>query len=113
MAQRAGDEAVTAAFRELSRYVGAIGFVRSTYVKTRVRGLVVLDAESSIVGKDRPLYCVWEQVGGEDLGLRPENMAQKKVGIRVTRPGVYKFELAVSDGARGGNPLTVTVEVLE
>jgi len=59
------------------------------------------------------MYCVWEQVDGEEIGLRPEQMAQKRVAIRINRPGTYKFELAVSDGVRGGNPVTVTVEVTE
>ena len=110
---RPNDEAVLAAFKELSKHVGAIAVVRSTHVKAKVRGLVVLDAELSIVAPGRPLYCVWEQVEGEDLGLRPENMAQKKVGIRIPQPGIYAFEVAVSDGSRGGTPVRVTVEVVE
>jgi hypothetical protein len=111
--QKPADEAVVAAFKDLSKHVGAIALVRSTTVRSKVKGLVVLDAEPSIVSKDRQMYCVWEQVAGEDLGLRPENLAQKKVGVRITRPGTYKFDLAVSDGVRGGNPVSVTVEVVE
>jgi len=110
---RTADEAAFSAMKEISKHVGAIALVRSTHVKAKVRGLVVLDAEPSIVAPGRPMYCVWEQVEGEDLGLRPENMAQKKVGIRIPQPGMYAFELAVSDGSRGGTPVKVTVEVSE
>jgi tetratricopeptide (TPR) repeat protein len=111
--QKPGDESVMTHFRELSKSVGAIAIPRSTYVKSKINGLTVLDASLSIVPKDRPMYCVWEQVAGEDLGQRPEKLAQKTVGIKIPRPGVYKFVLAVSDGIRGGNPVTVTVEVEE
>ena len=112
-ARKPGDEEVLKAFQDLSKYTGAIALVKDPLVKAKIRGLVVLDAEASIVPKDRPLYCVWVQVAGEDLTLRPENLTQKKLGLRITNPGTYKFELAVSDGQRGGNPVTVTVVVEE
>ena len=111
-----GDETVVAAFQELANHIGAIALVKNPVVKAKARGLVVLDAEASIVpkiSKEHPLYCVWNQVAGEDLNQRPENLNQKKVGLVIPRPGIYKFELAVSDGIRGGNPVTVTVEVSE
>jgi tetratricopeptide (TPR) repeat protein len=112
-ALKPGEEAVISAFRELSEYIGAIALVKNEHVQTKAKGLVVLDAEASIGPKDKPLYCVWEQVDGEDLGLRPESLADKTVKFKIRKPGIYKFELAVSDGVRGGNPLTVTVEVEE
>ncbi len=112
-AVKPGDEALISAFRELSEYVGAIALVKNTTVQSKVRGLVILDGSASIGPKDKPLYCVWEQTGGEDLALRAEQMADKQVSFKIRSPGVYKFDLAVSDGVRGGNPVTVTVEVEE
>ena len=112
-ALKPGDEGVISAFRELSEYIGAIALVKNQLVQTKAKGLVVLDAEASIGPQGKPLYCVWEQVEGEDLGIRPESLADKTVKFKIRKPGVYKFELAVSDGVRGGNPLTVTVEVEE
>jgi hypothetical protein len=114
-AQKPGDEKVVSAFKELARYIGAIALVKNTMVKAKVNGLVVLDASACIAPKD-VLYCAWEQVDGESLSLRPEALvpnAEKKVGFRIRSPGTYKFDLAVSDGVRGGNPVTVTVEVSE
>ena len=112
-AKRPGDKAVLAAFAELSKYVNVIAIASNPVIKAKVRGLVVLDAAQSIVPKGKPMYCVWEQVDGEKLPLRPEDLSQKKVGLRIPCPGIYKFELAVSDGSLGGNPVTVTVEVVE
>ena len=40
---------------------------------------MILDSAASIGPKDKPLYCVWEQVAGDDLALRPESMADKQV----------------------------------
>ena len=112
-AKKPGDPDVLAAFTELSKYAKVIAIVSAPVIKAPARGLAVLNAELSIVPKGKPLYCVWEQVGGEKLPLRPEDLSQKKVGLRIPRPGIYKFELAVSDGSKGGNPVTVTVEVGE
>ena len=109
-----GDETVSAEFRNLAEYIGAIALVKNAALKTRVKGMVVLDASASIAPKEKPLYLVWEQVDGENLGLRREELTEKIVSLKKIRtPGVYKFELAVSDGIRGGNPVTVTVEVEE
>ncbi|HEY3323786.1 MAG TPA: tetratricopeptide repeat protein [Planctomycetota bacterium] len=114
LAQKPEEPRPMAALKELAKHVHTIALVRSgLYQKTKVRGLVVLDAETSIVPADRPMYCVWEQVDGEELGLRAEDLAQKRVCFRIKKPGIYKFQLAVSDGQRGGNPVTVTVEVSE
>jgi hypothetical protein len=112
-ALKPANEDVIAAFQDLAKHAGPIALVRAAVVRAKPNGLVVLDAEPSIIVKDKPFYCVWEQVDGEDLCLRPENMAQKKVGIRIKKVGTYKFEIAVSDGVRGGNPLSVVVEVSE
>jgi len=112
-AKKPGDKDILAAFTELSKHVNVIAIASNPVIKAKVRGLVVLDATQSIVPNGRPLYCVWEQVGGEKLQVRPEDLSQKKVGLRIPRAGIYKFELAVSDGSRGGNPVTVTVEVVE
>jgi len=108
-----GNDAVVSAFRDLAEHIGAIALVKNQTVKSKARGLVVLDGESSIAPKDKPLFCVWQQTAGEDLGLRPETMNDKTAKVRIFRPGTYKFDLAVSDGIRGGNPVTVTVEVGE
>jgi tetratricopeptide (TPR) repeat protein len=112
-AKKPGDESVMAAFRELAAHVKVIAIPISATINAKAKGLVALDAEPSIVPKGKPIYCVWEQVAGEPLNLRPEDMAQKKVGLKVARPGTYKFELTVSDGSFGGNPVTVTVEIAE
>jgi len=112
-AKKPGDEQVANAFRELSKQVGTIALVLNTQIRAKVNGLVVLDAEPSIGPKDKSLYYVWEQVDGEPLEVRPEMLAQKRVGLRIRRAGTYKFDLAVSDGSRGGNPVSVTVEVSE
>jgi len=113
-AKKPGDDNVMAAFRELAKCgVPVIAIPRNPFIKAKARGLVALDAEPSLRPKGRPLYCVWEQVAGEPLNLRPEDLSQPKVGIRIPRPGTYKFELVISDGGQGGNPVTVTVEVAE
>ena len=116
--QKPGDADVHKAFQDLAQHAGAIALVQNTYVRSKTKGLVVLDAEASVAPKDekgvlKSLYFVWEQTEGNDLNLRAENLVQKKVGIRISKPGIYKFELAVSDGVHGGNPVTVTVEVFE
>jgi tetratricopeptide (TPR) repeat protein len=112
-AKRPGDETVMAAFKELSKHMRVIAIPRNPVIKVKPRALVVLDAGLSIV-PGSTFYCVWEQIGGEDLGIRPEEMAKKVVGLpRSMKPGTYTFELAVSDGTRGGNPVKVTVEVTE
>jgi hypothetical protein len=114
--QKPGDPDVTAQFEELAKrpQVGVIALVRSTTLRSKPKGLVVLNAESSIVfPKEKPAYYAWEQVDGKDLAIRREDLAQKKVGLKIKDPGIYKFELVVSDGTRGGNPVTVTVEVQE
>jgi len=112
-AKKPGDEQVLNEFRELSKQVGTIALVLNTQIRAKVNGLVVLDAEPSIGPKEKSLYYVWEQVDGEPLEVRPEMLAQKRVGLRIRKPGTYKFDLAVSDGSRGGNPVSVTVEVAE
>jgi tetratricopeptide (TPR) repeat protein len=113
--QKPGDEKVVAALKELAKHHGAIALVKNTYVKTKANGLVVLDCSPSIAPEET-LYCAWEQSDGDPLGLRPEQLipnAQKTVSFKIRTPGTYKFDLAVSDGVRGGNPVTVTVEVGE
>jgi len=117
-ALKPGDEAAHIALKDISKYVGAIAVPRSMRMKVKSKGLVVLDGEPSIVpdkrggtSDKRQIFCIWEQVAGEPLNLRPETLAHETVMLRITEPGTYKFELVVSDGVRGGSPATVTVEV--
>ncbi|MCY3020524.1 MAG: hypothetical protein NTW87_16000 [Planctomycetota bacterium] len=112
-ARKSGDDTVMAAFKDLCKHVGVIGIVRNPFIKSKVRGLVVLNAEPSFSSGGKKLYYSWQQKAGEELNLRPEDMFQKVVGVRIYKPGVYKFELAVSDGGLGSSPVTVTVEVTE
>jgi tetratricopeptide (TPR) repeat protein len=108
-----GEARLIAAFQELANHTGAVALVASSSVKAKPNGLVVLNAESSVGPKDKPLYFSWRQVDGEDLGLRPEQLADKKIGLRIPKAGVYKFDVAVSDGIKGGSPVSVVVEVLD
>jgi hypothetical protein len=118
-AQKPSDPAVLEAFDNVAKHSGAIALAKNLYITAKVRGLIILDAEPSIApidkktGKPKPLYYSWEQSDGEELDLRTEEMAYKKVKVRIPKAGIYKFDLAVSDGAKGGNPVTVTVEVVE
>ena len=107
------DAEVLEQFTALSTHVGAIALVSSQNVSAKKNGLVILNAEPSslIFPKDKQLFYAWEQIEGPELDLRRENLTSKKLGLRIKDPGVYKFELVVSDGVRGGNPVTVTVEV--
>lgn len=100
-------------FTALSKHVGAIALVSSLSVSAKKNGLVILNAEPSslIFPEGKQLFYAWEQVEGPELDLRRENLTSKKLGLKIKDPGVYKFELVVSDGVRGGNPVTVTVEV--
>lgn len=112
--QTAPEEAekeLTAQFTELSKYAGAIALVSSRHLISKKNGLVVLNAEPSVVYGGKTLYYAWEQKDGPELDLRRENLASKKLGLKIKEPGTYVFELVVSDGNRGGNPVTVTVEV--
>jgi tetratricopeptide (TPR) repeat protein len=101
------------AFQELADHAGAVALVEQPLVKAKANGLVVLNAEPSVGPQGKPLYFSWRQVDGEDLGLRPEQLAEKKVGLRIPKAGTYKFDIAVSDGIKGGSPITVTVEVID
>ena len=112
-----GDTDVTVLFEDLAKQVGVIALVKSPMLISKPNGLVVLNAEPSIVfpkekdGRPAPMYYAWEQVEGKDLSIRREDLVNKMIGLRIKYPGTYKFELVVSDGTRGGNPVTVTVEV--
>jgi len=55
----------------------------------------------------------WKQVSGEDLKLRPSDLAKGRVGLRVFRPGTYRFTLVVSDGQNRSAPAYLDVEVIE
>ena len=108
------DPEVLAQFEELAKQVGVIALARVTHLTSKPKGLVRLDAQPSLVfPKEKTLYYAWDQVEGKDLGLRSEDLNSKLIGLKIKDPGIYKFELTVSDGARGANPVTVTVEVRE
>ena len=110
--QKPEDPAVKAQFKELAKQVGVIALVKSSTVTCKPNGLVVLSAEPSIIyPEDKKMYWVWQQIDGKALDLRREQLDKQMVGLRIKVPGVYKFELVVSDGSRGGNPVSVTVEV--
>ncbi|MEI6232539.1 MAG: hypothetical protein WCT04_05775 [Planctomycetota bacterium] len=106
------DVGVKGQFDELAKQVGVVALVKSPLLISKPNGLVVLNAEPSIVYPEgKPMYYAWQQVDGKELNLRREDLDKKTVGLRIKIPGTYKFELVVSDGSRGGNPVTVIVEV--
>ncbi len=106
------DLEVKAQFEELAKQVGVIALVKSPVLISKPNGLVVLNAEPSIVFPEgKVMYYAWQQVDGKELNIRHEDLDKKMVGLRIKNPGTYKFELVVSDGTRGGNPVTVVVEV--
>ena len=91
-----------------------IALVKQQHVISRPKGNGRAQRRMSIVfPKDKTMYYAWEQVDGKDLNLRREDLNKKLVGLKIKDPGVYKFELTVSDGARGGNPVTVIVTIAE
>lgn len=106
------DLEVKAQFEDLAQQVGVIALVKSPMLISKPNGLVVLNAEPSIVFPEgKTMYYAWQQVDGKELNIRHEDLDKKMVGLRIKNPGTYKFELVVSDGTRGGNPVTVVVEV--
>ena len=106
------DLGVKAQFEELAKQVGVVALVKSPLLISKPNGLVVLNAEPSIVYPEgKTMYYAWQQVDGKELSLRREDLDKKTVGLRIKIPGTYKFELVVSDGSRGGNPVSVIVEV--
>jgi hypothetical protein len=57
------------------------------------------------------LRYTWRQIAGEDLQLRPEKLAQPRVGLLIYHPGRYRFMLVVSDGEHYSLPALVEVTV--
>jgi hypothetical protein len=53
----------------------------------------------------------WRQIGGEDLQLRPEQMAKPQVGLRIYHAGAYRFMLIIKDGENYSLPAVVDVTV--
>jgi hypothetical protein len=106
---------VNEALQKLVEQVHVIALVKSSHLISKPRGLVVLNAEPTLIfPKEKGSYYAWEQQLDTDsieLPLRREDLAKKTVALRIKDPGIYKFELVVSDGSRGGNPVTVTVEI--
>ena len=76
------------------------------------KGVIILDGQKSKPA-DKNLTYSWKQVGGDNLRLQPNALAKDRVGIRVYKPGDYKFELVVSDGENSSLPATVDLKVVE
>lgn len=76
------------------------------------KGVIILDGQKSKPA-DKNLTYSWKQVGGDNLRLQPNALAKDRVGIRIYKPGDYKFELVVSDGENSSLPATVDLKVVE
>ena len=77
-----------------------------------VKGVIILDGTKSRP-VDKNLTYAWRQVGGDNLKLQANALAKDRVGIRIYKPGDYKFELTVSDGENVSLPATVDLKVVE
>jgi hypothetical protein len=98
----------------------AVALAKPNPIKAAQKGnrddpdILVLSGEKSQPGAgDGPLTYQWRQVSGLDLKLRPSDLAKNTVGLRIFRPGTYRFSLVVSDGQNQSAPAQVDVEVLE
>ncbi|MGD0089410.1 MAG: PKD domain-containing protein, partial [Planctomycetota bacterium] len=78
---------------------------------------VVFGAEKSRAGAGGgALTYHWKQVSGEDLHVQrmnPAELAKVRWGLRIFRPGTYRFELVVSDGQNQSVPAYVDIEVID
>ena len=77
-----------------------------------MKGVIILDGTKS-KPVDKNLTYTWRQVSGDNLKLQAAALAKDRVGIRVYKPGDYKFELIVSDGENNSLPVTVDLKVVE
>jgi hypothetical protein len=77
-----------------------------------MKGVIILDGTKS-KPVDKNLTYTWRQVSGDNLKLQAAALAKDRVGIRVYKPGDYKFELIVSDGENSSLPVTVDLKVIE
>lgn len=60
--------------------------------------LVVLDGSKSDNIEHNQLFYRWRQAGGEPLTLAAEQVNKPRMELRIEKPGVYLFELAVCNG---------------
>ncbi|HYF47817.1 MAG TPA: HEAT repeat domain-containing protein [Planctomycetota bacterium] len=91
-------------------------------VKAAIKGakndpnILELNAMASTAGgenKKAPLTYTWKQIGGDDLKLKPADLAKGRVGVRIFVPGKYRFQLVVSDGQNTSQPAYIDVQVNE
>jgi|GEM_PF-1523022 len=82
--------------------------------KNNPASLLILDATRSH-SKNGPLTYTWKQISvaaGDDLRLRPLDLAKDRIGILIYLPGTYRFSLTVSDGQFTSPPAYAEVKVL-
>ncbi|MCY3020485.1 MAG: PKD domain-containing protein, partial [Planctomycetota bacterium] len=70
-------------------------------------------AVAATAGGRNVLVYQWKQAGGEDLKLRPADLVKDRIGLRIFRPGAYRFVLIVSDGQNRSAPASVDVQVVD
>ncbi len=73
--------------------------------------LLILDGTKSRPNKK--LTYQWKQIGGEDLHLPPDRLNKDRVGLLVYVPGIYKFQLTVSDDQYTSQPTVLEINVVE
>lgn len=82
-------------------------------VRGQAGNFIVLSGQPSRINpatKPRAQFA-WRQIGGDDLQLRPEQMAKEQVGLRIYHPGRYRFMLTIKDGELYSLPAIVDVIV--
>lgn len=87
--------------------------VTNVAVRGQQGNFIVLDGTPSVINaaaKAKAQFA-WRQIGGEDLQLRPEQMAKPQVGLRIYHAGAYRFMLIIKDGDNYSLPAVVDVTV--
>ena len=78
--------------------------------------ILILDGTRSRPGAENTgakLTYQWKQLSGEDLRLKPADLAKERVGLRVFVPGLYSFSLTVSDGQNRSASARLDVHVID
>jgi hypothetical protein len=87
--------------------VAVIEAPKEVYVDTDL----ILDGTKSNDPDDDKLIYEWKQVGGEQIPLKDTD--QGTLNVRFVQPGVYRFQLIVSDGIVASAPDEVILDVKE
>ncbi|MCW8131635.1 MAG: hypothetical protein KIS92_14915 [Planctomycetota bacterium] len=98
-----------------------VGVVPSPVIQSNIAvrgqpgGVIILDGSLSRINPATKAHAqyAWAQIGGDDLQLRPEQMAKDKVGLRIYHPGRYRFMLTIKDGEYYSVPTIVDVIVTD